>query len=466
VSDSTVSDFFAGAVRSAEPRRSPVLYVVFRASAPFERPSRHLLDGVDVVCFGRGEPRAKRDRAARRLTVRVPDPVMSADHGRLIRAHGQWLLEDPGSKNGAVVEGRPTRASVVQPGELFMLGHSFFLLDTTDVLGALPADRFADQPPPPSPPLATLDEGLGHTIDLLRRAAPSDVPVLLLGDTGTGKEVFARALHAMSGRRGAFVAVNCGGLAPTLVESELFGHRKGTFSGALHDRPGYLRSADGGTLFLDEIAELPLPAQASLLRALQLREVVPVGDSLPVSVDLRVCAATHRNLADMVAAGTFREDLYARLLGISVSLPPLRHRRCDLGLLIAALLRGLRGGDRARFTPDAAYALLRYPWPMNVRELERSLAAALALAGRDPIERRYLPAAVTAGPSSSAVPAPVARPAGAVEPPVDRARLEELLRAHAGNVRRVAEALHTSRSQVRRLAERFALKADGFRAHG
>src|SRR5262245_52354454 len=130
MSDATVSDFFAGAERAGEPRRSPVLYVVFRASAPFERPSRHLLDRIDAVHFGRGEPRATRDvrGGTRRLTLRVPDPVMSTDHGRLVQAHGQWILEDPSSKNGAVVEGQPTRSAVVRAGELFMLGHTFFLL--------------------------------------------------------------------------------------------------------------------------------------------------------------------------------------------------------------------------------------------------------------------------------------------------------------------------------------------------
>ena len=453
-----MSDMFVGDAPAREARQVPTLTVLFRASSPLERPSRHRLDGIDVVCFGRGDRRAERDRHAgmRRLTVRVADPLMSSDHGRLLCVHGQWLFEDPRSKNGAVVDGNATRAAQIQPGALLMLGHTLFLFDVAPT-SDLPDDRFADEPSAPWPTLATLDDTLARDVDLLSRAAPSELPVVLLGETGTGKEVFARAVHAMSGRRGAFVAVNSGGLAPSLVESEFFGHRKGSFSGATHDRPGYLRSADGGTLFLDEIGELPMPAQTALLRALQLREVVPVGDAVPVPVDLRIVAATHRSLPSMVAAGSFREDLYARLLGVTITLPPLRSRRCDIGLLTGALLRSMPGGDRAQFAPDAAIALARHRWPLNVRELERSLAAALALAGREPISLGYLPASVV-----SPVPAEgsVDQPGKA---PVDRERIEHLLRTHTGNVSRVASALHTSRSQVMRLIARFGLTTDQFR---
>jgi DNA-binding NtrC family response regulator len=447
-----MSDFLANSSQPRRGRRVPVLHVVMHASDPAHAPSRHLLDGVEIVHFGRGDRRASRDRhdGLRRLAIRVADPVMSTDHGRLLFAHGSWLLEDPRSKNGSVVAGRPTRAATVCPGDVFVLGHTLFLLDETEIVDG-EADRFADEPAPPVAALATLDDRFQAQIDLLARVAPSDVPVLLLGETGTGKEVFARALHAMSGRRGAFVPVNCGGLAAGVVESELFGHRRGAFSGAVSDRPGYLRSSDGGTLFLDEIGELPLSAQAALLRVLQQREVTPVGDVVPEKVDLHVCAATHRDLAEMVAEGTFREDLYARLLGVTVTLPPLRDRRCDLGLLVRALLRDRPGGSKARFTLDAAHALLSHRWPMNVRELERTLAAALVLAGRDPIDVGHLPEAVVA-PSADA-------PAE-----LDRNGVDAVLRTHQGNLSRAAADLRTSRSQLRRLMARFGLAVDGYRA--
>jgi transcriptional regulator of acetoin/glycerol metabolism len=456
MNDATLSNRFERWGGTTGAIRRPILHVAFQAGQPFEPPSRHLLDDVDVVCFGRGARSATRDVQAglRRLVLRLPDPVMSSDHGRLLSAHGQWLLEDERSKNGAVVAGRPTRCAQVGPGDLFELGHTLFALELAEVDRALPRDLLASDLRPPCPALATLDARLVGDIALLERVAPSAVPVLLFGATGTGKEVFARALHTLSGRGGPFVAVNCGGLAANLVEAELFGHRRGSFSGAVGDRLGYLRSADRGTLFLDELGELPIAAQTALLRALQEREVVPVGDAAPVRVDLRVVAATNRDLGDMVAAGSFREDLYARLLGVHLTLPALEDRRCDLGLLIASLLRRLPDGGRARFSPAAAYALFRHRWPLNVRELERTLAAALALAGGDPIDIEHLPPAVVSA-ASEDEPTPA--------PPLERDRLEALMLTHRGNVSRVADALGTSRSQVRRLAARFGLAVDAFR---
>ncbi|MBZ0234462.1 MAG: sigma 54-interacting transcriptional regulator, partial [Deltaproteobacteria bacterium] len=305
----------------------------------------------------------------------------------------------------------------------------------------------------------------------------SGLPALVLGETGTGKEVMARALHELSQRRGAFVAVNCGAIAGTLVESELFGHRKGAFSGALTDRPGHVRAADRGTLFLDEIAELPPAAQAALLRALQEREVVPVGDSMPVSVDFRLCAATHRDLAAMVAAGTFREDLHARLLGATIHLPPLRDRRGDLGLLVRSLLLRQPDGQRARFSPAAALALVEHAWPRNVRELERVLAMAVTLAGRDPIDLPHLPELVTPSlpPAGSPARAPdddrpgVALVAAArATPPAElspdetalKRELVAMLDANDGNVAEVARQMGKDRTQLYRWIRRFGIDRD------
>src|SRR5207302_1217977 len=189
------------------------------------------------------------------------------------------------------------------------------------------------------------------------------------GETGTGKEVIARAIHAASRRPGAFVAVNCGALAPNLVESELFGHKKGAFSGATEDHNGLVRAADKGTLLLDEIGDLPVPTQAALLRVLQQREVLPLGTTKPMPVDLRVVAASHRDLEAEVGAGRFREDLWSRLAGYTAQLPALRDRREDLGLLVAALLARLVQTRPIRFTSEAGLALVQYDWPRNVREL-------------------------------------------------------------------------------------------------
>src|SRR5262249_29775805 len=208
-----------------------------------------------------------------------------------------------------------------------------------------------------APALMTFDGALAERYATLERVAPTEVSVLLQGETGTGKELVARALHQMSGRSGAFVAVNCGALPPNLIEAELFGHRRGAFTGATGERLGLVRAADAGTLFLDEVGELPASSQAAFLRVLQEREVVPVGVDHPVKVDVRLCSATLRDLDALVASGQFRRDLYARLFGLTIVLPPLRQRRVDLGLLTRRLLARIRGGSEVRLSPAALRAL-------------------------------------------------------------------------------------------------------------
>jgi Sigma-54 interaction domain/FHA domain len=241
-------------------------------------------------------------------------------------------------------------------------------------------------------------------------------------------------------------------LAPTLLESQLFGHKKGAFSGAADDAPGLLRASDRGTLFLDEIGELPLPAQAALLRALAEAAVLPVGGTSAVPVDLRVVCATNRELKSMVAAGTFRGELLARLQGLSLELPPLRERRIDLGLFVAALLRRHAKDARAvRLEPEAARALVRYPWPFNLRELDQALAAALLLAAGRPIGLAHLPEALREGPR------PPAPPPLAPEEQELRARLVALLVEHGGNLSAVARVLGKGRTQIVRWVQRLAI---------
>ncbi|HEV2845226.1 MAG TPA: sigma 54-interacting transcriptional regulator, partial [Thermoanaerobaculia bacterium] len=225
---------------------------------------------------------------------------------------------------------------------------------------------------------------------LLGRAAAADSTVLLRGESGTGKEVAARALHQGSPRAGKpFVAVNCATLSETLLESELFGHERGAFTGAVARKIGKAEAADGGTLFLDEIGEIPLPLQAKLLRFLQERELERVGSTHPISVDVRVVAATNRDLDKAIREGSFREDLYYRLNVITLHLPPLRERREDIPLLashFAALTSRRLGRPVAGFTPEARACLLRYDWPGNVRELSNAVERALVL-GEDGLIR-------------------------------------------------------------------------------
>ena len=215
--------------------------------------------------------------------------------------------------------------------------------------------------------------------DLLERVAPSDISVLIHGETGTGKELVAKALHEYSARRNKpFLAENCAAVPPNLLESELFGHKRGAFTGAVADRPGHFVAADGGTVFLDEIGDMPLEMQAKLLRVLQEGEVRPVGSNKTIKVDVRVVAATHRDLLAMCQTGGFRDDLYYRLNVITIELPPLRERGSDVRLL-TQFLAGVVGKELGRdvgVSEDALAALEAWSWPGNVRELENELRRA------------------------------------------------------------------------------------------
>ena len=335
------------------------------------------LDGVRRVVIARGNERAAR-RKGDELTLELPDRRTSRPHAAIERERetGAFILTDLGSSNGTFVGafGKSERVTterldVEQP---FRIGHCIFAIVGD---GGPVVERARAGPPWP---FATLSASFARELDRLERLAASTVPLLLLGETGTGKEVLARAVHERSCRPGPFVAVNCGALPANLVEAHLFGHLKGAFSGALRDELGFVRTAQHGTLLLDEIGDLPPSAQASLLRVLQEGEVTPVGAFQPVRVDVRVLSATHQPLADRVALGTFRADLLARLSGYSFHLPALRERLLDVGELLASFAR--RGGATS-LHPDAALALLAHDYPMNVRELEQALHAAAVLAG-------------------------------------------------------------------------------------
>ena len=235
--------------------------------------------------------------------------------------------------------------------------------------------------------------------DAIARVAPTDATTLILGETGTGKELVARAVHRGSTRaNGPFIPVNCAAIAEGVLESELFGHVRGAFTGAVRDRAGLFEAADKGTIFLDEIGEMSPTTQQRLLRVLQEREVTRVGDSRPTPVDVRVVAATHRDLRALIAASRFREDLYYRLNVFPIALPPLRERTDDLPLLVEALLPriGERAGRRSALgcSPFALRVIRKYRWPGNVRELISALEQAAINAGDGRIEAQHLPAAV------------------------------------------------------------------------
>ncbi len=297
-------------------------------------------------------------------------------------------------------------------------------------------------------------------VALLRQAAESEATVLITGESGTGKELAARRIHALSRRAdGPFVTVNCAAIPETLVESELFGHVKGAFTGAAQDHAGRFERASGGTLFFDEIGDLPLPAQAKLLRAVQEREIERVGSTVPVPVDLRLVAATHRNLRTLTDAGRFREDLWFRLNVLTVALPALRDRADDLPALVAHFLR-VHGRPDVALTPPALAALRTHRWPGNVRELGHAIERALVLLGRGTqLTPDLLPDDVRTG-GDTATAAAFALPTDGVDlEDVERGLIEQALRRTGGNQTKAAALLGLSRATLIYRMEKFKLKS-------
>ena len=454
----TLSIHADGKAGRTGPRPEPVLVLVLECGRPRAGSVRYRLSDLTVVQLGRGTER-RAEKAGTELTVRVPDKWMSSKHARIEPAFGRWVLVDTESKNGSIVDGHTTKRAVLTDGSMIELGHTlFFFFERMPIDPEAPA-LYELSPDEGVPGTTTLAPGWHHELERLRQIASSEIPMLIEGESGTGKEVLARAIHLLSGRKGAFVPVNCGALPENLVESELFGYKKGAFSGAQSDHPGLVRAADGGTLFLDEIGDLPPSSQAALLRVLQEREVMPVGGTRAVPIDLRVVAATHRDLDDMVADQSFRHDLFARLAGFRIQVPPLAERRTDLGHPDRRAPPRAFPADHPGFEIDAARLLLRYPWPLNVRELEQALATAQVLAGTEAVRAEHLPDTVRSG-----------RPPGAPRPVVlseidqkVRDQVVAALREHQGNVSAVARALDKDRKQIQRWIKRFGLDPTTYR---
>ncbi len=320
-----------------------------------------------------------------------------------------------------------------------------------------PFDRKTDHGPVSGFPFLLGDDPAMEAVHAtLARLATSDCTVLLAGESGTGKELAARALHALSARAmKPFVSIHCGAIPGPLLESELFGHERGAFTGATAARPGLLQLADGGTVLLDEIAEMALPLQVKLLRVLQDREVRPVGADHARQVDVRVVAATHGDLAAAVARGAFREDLYYRLHVVPVTLPPLRERRSDIPRLVnhflAECARRRPDGPR-RFASDAMVALMEYEWPGNVRELANLVERLSVLAEGPMIRADDLPAELRVLISPGRIPRPVLPEAGldlnAAVVGFEHALIGQALRRTRGNKQAAARLLGVGRTTL------------------
>ncbi|MEJ7600446.1 MAG: sigma 54-interacting transcriptional regulator [Kofleriaceae bacterium] len=428
----------------------PLLFVVLECDRPLAGGARYSLTSIDRVVVGRGTERTVTHHD-RDLDLRIPSQLLSTNHIAIARDGEGWLVQDLDSRNGTFLNRRKVTREQLRDGDLLELGR---VVMRFRVLPTSPA-RAATYAPVG---FATLVPSIATDLEELARIAASPLPILLLGETGTGKELIARGIHELSGRSGPLVPVNCGALSSTLLDSQLFGHIRGSFTGALRDEPGFVRSSDGGTLFLDEIGDLPAAAQAALLRVLQEREVVPVGGTRAVPIDLRIVAATHRQLDLLAARGDFRSDLYARLSGHVHYLAPLRERREDLGVIVADLLqRGAPNhGANLRFTADAARELATSDWPLNIRQLEQSLARAVTLADDGLIHARHLAVPQRGAVEDRSAPIPI-------DDAARRDELHGLLARHKGNISEISRVMGCSRMQIHRWMQRYGFDAESFR---
>lgn len=408
--------------------------------------------------------------------VVLQDVTVSRQHAEIVRGAQGTILRDLGSTNGTFV-------GPVRVREVYLAPDTRFKVGNTELIYA-PQDEVIDV----APSVAEQFEGLvGRSIGMrevfgiLERVAPTDLTVLVTGETGTGKELVSRAVHARSPRaKGPFVVFDCGAAPESLVESELFGHERGAFTGAVAARDGLFEAAHGGTIFIDEIGELPLDLQPKLLRVLEQREVRRVGATRAKPIDVRVVAATNRDLRAEVAAGRFREDLYYRLAVVEVRLPALRERREDLQLLIDHLLRRSAHNRTAPnrtvkgIDPDVRALFEAYRWPGNVRELHNMVERAIPFSDGPTITLAALPEALRAGVQAGAHVSSATPVAGVrIEPHADvpfkdakeelieafeRAYLVELIDRHDGNVSKAARAADMDRKSITRLLKKHNIR--------
>ena len=377
--------------------------------------------------------------------VQLTGNGVSRRHLELYRQGPLFALKDLGSTNGSFLDGKRIEHAPVVPGSVLRLGDHVGIF--TECAGS--PGEFEE-----------VAQGLfgGHelrvALDGVRRAAISDLSIVIIGATGTGKERVARAVHQLSGRKGPFHAINCAALPKSLAEAELFGYRKGAFTGAERASIGHFRAADRGTLFLDEIAELPLSLQSKLLRVLEERVVTPLGETEAIPIDVRVIAATQRPLTDSVAAQEFRDDLLARLDGLTVTLPALRERRADIAPLFQRFIADYSGGRPPEIDSKLVECLCLHPWPGNVRELEQLARRLLAVHGIEPLlKRSFLPDSLLARLPQGAVSRPPAEGQVSERRDYDVRRLAQALKQTAGNVAAAAGLVGFSRQRAYRLLD-------------
>jgi transcriptional regulator with GAF, ATPase, and Fis domain len=415
-----------------------------------ERGTEYLMEG-DRLTIGK----------ASNNDIVLAHQTVSRNHCEIVREGEGYLLRDLGSTNGTLLDGAEVREAFLKPGAVLTVGEIELKIRTfSEQIEVLPSERIRFGA------VVGRSQGMREIFGLLERLAPSDATVLLGGETGTGKDAMARAIHEASRRsERPFIVVDCGAVVANLIESELFGHEKGAFTGASERRQGAFELADGGTLFLDEIGELPLDLQPKLLRALEARSFRRVGGNKELSVDIRVIAATKRNLSVEVERGKFREDLYFRLAVVPVELPPLRERKEDLPLLVDHLLAQINASDPEaedlRMASAAVEALAGHDWPGNVRELRNVLARAafLAQTGDGEIRLGHIPVGAPVGGGQGLArtfdPAMSYRDTkAAFEQEFERRYVEWLLERHEGNISAAARSADMDRKYLHKLAKK------------
>ncbi len=386
----------------------------------------------------------------------LEDPHVSRLHARIKRTMKGIQIEDLGSSNGTFVEGVAVQGALLQSGATITLGRSTLRIETDQKPAELSAEAMDDliaEAPESFGGAVGRSEGMRRVFSMLERVAPSLLPVLLLGETGTGKGVLAQAIHRASQRgEGPFVVFDCGAVAPTLIESQLFGHEKGAFTGAVAQHLGAFERAHSGTLFLDEIGELSLDLQPKLLRVIEDGHVMRVGGTHVHAVDVRIVAATNRDLEEDVRQGRFREDLYFRISGVMVSLPPLRKRLEDLPLIIEAFADRIREG--LTVTPEVLRVLQSYDWPGNVRELRNVIAGACAMTDARTLHPQDFVFMRRHRRHSSLAGAPLA---GRTLDSIERAAIQQTLDECGGNRAKAAEALGIAASTLYQKIKKYDL---------
>lgn len=440
------------------PRRNPFLFLLLEGERLLAGGARYDLSDVTEIVVQKGLTRQvtrQRVEGVSRLVIRLPGQYVSREHGRIRLTPEGWLVEDARSMNGTYVNGIRIAQAPLGPSDLVEMGWTFFAIQefTTGDDAEDLADLDFDGQPSPAGGLQTLVPSLAAELRALRAVMPSRLTVSLVGEPGTGKEVLSKIIHAESRPNGPYVAVNCGSIPASLIESELFGYAKGAFSGAVGEKVGHIRAAHRGTLLLDEIVSSVPGLQEALLRVLQESEVTALGSSRPFQVDVRFLAAGQVPLDEAVSGHRFRSDLRDRLKGYTFRLPPLRERMVDIGLLAGNLLRKHGAGlkQHPRIDPAAAIRLLRYRWPGNIRELEMALERARALSPDGVVTEDYLREVPEKGPADE-----MAR---------DELKqlLTENLRACSGNVVKAAEKMGKNRTLVHKWMRQLKIDANDFR---